>query len=325
MIISKTPLRISLFGGGTDFPEFFEKKKVSILGGTINKYIYISLINQKLITKKNKIKLFYRLKEEVDNVSQIKHKVIKEAFKKFKLKDSIELHISSEIPSYTGLGSSSSFTVGLFNLLQNIKKIKTNKYKLAEDTINFERNILKEFVGYQDQIHAVFGGFNLIEIFKNKIKVKKILNQRNLKNFERNLFLVFTGITRRANNIKKKKIKKIDKNYSNLEKINIISNKAKSLFKQKKINFNKIGLLLDQTWKLKKKLSKNVSNSKIDKIYELAKKNGAIGGKLLGAGSGGFLLFYVKNENLKNFKNSMKPYQVIDFKFTLSGSKVYKI
>jgi len=208
MIISKTPLRISLFGGGTDFPEFFEKKKVSILGGTINKYIYIPLINQKLITKKNKIKLFYRLKEEVDNVSQIKHKVIKEAFKKFKLKDSIELHISSEIPSYTGLGSSSSFTVGLFNLLQNIKKIKTNKYKLAEDTINFERNILKEFVGYQDQIHAVFGGFNLIEIFKNKIKVKKILNQRNLKNFERNLFLVFTGITRRANDIEKKKKKK---------------------------------------------------------------------------------------------------------------------
>ena len=325
MIISKTPLRISLFGGGTDFPEFFKKKKISIIGGTINKFIYISFITQELKMKKNTIKLFYRLKEEVDNVSKIKHNVIKEAFKKYNIKEKIELHISSDLPSQTGLGSSSAFTVGLFNLLQKKKKIKKDKFELAKEAISFERNILRESVGYQDQIHAAFGGFNEIEIFKNKIKVKKILNDKNLRILEKNLFLVFTGLTRRANDIEKKKIKRIKENYINLDKINNISHEAKLLFKEKKIDFDKIGLLLDRMWKIKKKLSKNVSNTRIDKIYTLAKKNGALGGKLLGAGSGGFLLFYVTNQKIKNFNKSMKPYKVIDFKFSSDGSKISKI
>jgi D-glycero-alpha-D-manno-heptose-7-phosphate kinase len=325
MIISKTPLRISLFGGGTDFPEFFNKKKTCIIGGTIDKFIYISLIKQNLKIKNKKIKLFYKLKEEIDSISKIKHNVIKEAFKKYNLKDSIEMHISSELPSYTGLGSSSSFTVGLLNILNKINKIKKNNYELAEDAIKFERNTLKEFVGYQDQIHAVFGGFNEIEIFKNTIKVKKILKQKKLKILEKNLFLVFTGLMRKANDVEKIKIKRIKKNLNHLNQINSISNKAKTILKKEKIDFKKIGFLLDEMWKLKKKLSDTVTNTKIDAVYNYAKKNGAIGGKLLGAGSGGFMLFYVNNKNLKNFAENMKPYQVVKFKFSNFGSKIYKL
>lgn len=324
MILSKTPIRISLFGGGTDFPEYFNKNRASIIGGTINKFIYTSLIKQKLKIKKNKIKLFYRIKEEANDVTKIKHTVIKEALIKYKVKENIEMHISSDLPSHTGLGSSSAFTVGLLNLLQSVKKNKKNKYDLASEAIKFERETLREFVGYQDQIHASFGGFNEIQIFKNKIKVKQLLNKNKLKIFEKNLFLVFTGITRKANNIEKKKIKRIKQNFLYLDKINLISKKAKLIFRKKKINFKKIGELLDQMWQIKKKLSNNVSNPKIDFIYNYAKKNGAVGGKLLGAGSGGFLLFYVENKNKKNFIKSMKSYQLVNFKFTSSGSKIFK-
>jgi len=325
MIISKTPIRISINGGGTDFPEYFNNRDATIIGGTINKFIYVSLIKQNLKLKKKKIKLYYRLKEEVDKISDIKHGVIKAALKKYDLKNNIEMHISSDLPSHTGLGSSSSFTVGLLNLLRNEKNLKINKYELAKEAINFERNILKESVGYQDQIHASFGGFNEINISKNNIKVKKILNNKNVKKFEKNLFLVFTGLTRRAHNIEKKKIERIKKNFLYLDKINLISKQAKSIFTKKKVNFDKIGFLLDEMWKIKKKLSSNVSNPKIDKIYNFAKKNGAVGGKLLGAGSGGFLLFYINDKNKKKFIKAMKSYQLISFKFSSVGSKIFKI
>ena len=151
-----------------------------------------------------------------------------------------------------------------------------------------------------------------------------MLNKNKLKLFEKNLFLVFTGITRKANNIEKKKIKRIKQNFVYLNKINLISKKAKLIFRKKKINFKKIGELLDQMWQIKKKLSNNVSNSKIDFIYNYAKKHGAVGGKLLGAGSGGFLLFYVENKKKKNFIKSMKSYQLVNFKFTSSGSEIFK-
>ena len=325
MIISKTPVRISLFGGGTDFPEYFKSKPATIIGGSIDKFIYISIIKQNSKITKKKIKLFYRLKEEVKKISDIKHNVIKKALELYDLKDNVEIHISSDLPSYSGLGSSSAFSVGLLNLLDHNNQKKKTNYNLAKNTINFERKILKETVGWQDQIHATYGGFNKIIIYKNKFKVKKIINDKKLKKLEKNLYLVFTGITRKAQTIEKKKIKNIKKNKIYLDQINQITKKASKALKEKKIDLKKVGNLLDEMWNLKKKLSNKITNKKIDYIYNIAKKNGAIGGKLLGAGSGGFILFVVSSNKKNFFLKSMKNYDVVNFKFSSFGSQIFKL
>ena len=320
MIISKTPLRISLFGGGTDFPEYFNRNKSIIIGTTINKYIHITF-NKTIRFDRNNIKIFYKNNEFVNNVKKLKHNVVKKILIKEKILNDLDLHIVADLPSYSGLGTSSAFTVGLMNLLKSFRKINLKKKKLARECINFERNILKESVGFQDQIHATYGGFNRIEIYKKNIKVTPIKFDK--KKLEKNLFLVFTGITRKAEDIEKKKIKKIKKNFDHLNKINKISEVAYKLLKKNKVD--DVGVLLGETWKLKKKLVGGLSNDKIDKLYKKGLNAGASGGKLLGAGAGGFILFYVKNKYRKSFLNKMKNNKVIDFEFSDEGSKIINI
>ena len=189
MIISKTPLRISLFGGGTDFPEYFNKKKSTIIGTTINKYIYITF-SRTLRFDNNNIKIFYKNNEFVNNVKKLKHNVVKKILIKERITNDLDLHIVADLPSYSGLGTSSAFTVGLMNLLKSVRKINISEHQLAKECINFERNILGETVGFQDQIHAAYGGFNKIEIYKKNIKVTSL--DFNKKKLEKNLFLVFT-------------------------------------------------------------------------------------------------------------------------------------
>ena len=326
MKISKTPLRVSLFGGGTDFPEYFKSKKTFIVGGTIDKYIYTTINNQIPKISPSKIKLFYRKVEITNSVHNIKHKVVKKLLLKHKIKGNVELHIASDLPSFTGLGSSSAFSVGLQNLLQAHCGLRISKKKLALKAIHLERNELKETVGYQDQIHSAYGGFNIIKFYKKSFTVKNHFQNKNIKKLQDNLVLIFTGITRKADKVEKKKIKRLKLNMPYLEKINSISKKAiKIINSDKKKSLDQIGTLLDESWKLKKKLSKTVSNRKIDKIYDYAIKSGALGGKLLGAGSGGFLLFYVRKNIKKKFKDKMNKYPQVDFKFINSGSKVYDL
>ena len=323
MKISKTPLRISLFGGGTDFPEFFKSEESLIIGGTIDKYVYTTVNKQIINLSKKNIKIFYRKVERVDKVSEIKHKVVQSLLKKFKIKKNIEIHIASDLPSFSGLGSSSAFSVGMYNLLQMFTGKLFSKKNLAAKTINLERNILKETVGFQDQIHCSYGGFNLIKLNKIGFTVKNYFGNKMISKLEKNLFLIFTGITRKAENIEKKKLKRIKLNFDFLKRINLISKKALRVLKSNKFeNLDQIGKLLNETWELKKKLSNSVSNKSIDSIYNHGIKNGALGGKLLGAGSGGFLLFYVNNKNKKRFKKAMKNYSQIEFKFTNNGSQV---
>ena len=320
MIISKTPLRISLFGGGTDFPEYFNKKKSIIIGTTINKYIHITF-NKTIRFDENNIKIFYKNNEFVNNVNKLNHNVVKKILIKEKITNDLDLHIVADLPSYSGLGTSSAFTVGLMNLLKSFRKINLKKNQLARECINFERNILRESVGYQDQIHATYGGFNRIEIDRKNIKVTPIKFKK--KKFEKNLYLVFTGITRKAESIEKKKISKIKTNFSHLNKINEISEIAYELIKKNKID--EVGALLGKTWELKKKLHGDLSNNTIDKLYEKGINAGASGGKLLGAGAGGFILFYVKNKYKKTFLSKMKTNKVVDFKFCNEGSKIIEI
>lgn len=180
MILSKTPIRISLFGGATNFPEYFNKNRASIIGGTINKFIYTSLIKQKLKIKNNKIKLFYRIKEEANDVTKIKHAVIKEALIKYKVKENIEMHISSDLPSHTGLGSSSAFTVGLLNLLQRLKKNKKN-FILMNLRSNFSIILMDLF-----RLTTVIVFLPIIIFFENKyLNLFKYLIEKNLRNFKR--------------------------------------------------------------------------------------------------------------------------------------------
>jgi D-glycero-alpha-D-manno-heptose-7-phosphate kinase len=320
MIISKTPLRISLFGGGTDFPEYFNKKKSTIIGTTINKYIYITF-SRTLRFDNNNIKIFYKNNEFVNNVKKLKHNVVKKILIKERITNDLDLHIVADLPSYSGLGTSSAFTVGLMNLLKSVRKINISEHQLAKECINFERNILGETVGFQDQIHAAYGGFNKIEIYKKNIKVTSL--DFNKKKLEKNLFLVFTGLTRKADDIEKKKIKRIKINFKYLDKINEISEFAYKLLKKNKID--EVGKLLAETWELKKKLIGGLSNKTIDDLYEKGISAGASGGKLLGAGAGGFLLFYVESKYKKLFLSKMKKNKVVDFEFSLEGSKIINI
>lgn len=320
MIVSKTPLRVSLFGGGTDFPEYFNRKKAFVIGGTINKYIYISINKFYSRLFDHKIRLFYKKTEFVKNNNFIKHLVINKIFKKYRIFKDIELHIASDLPSNSGLGSSSAFTCGLLNLVNFLKKKNFTKKKLALLTIEFERKFLKESVGFQDQVFSAFGGFNKINFFKNKFTVKKYKSSKTLKKLEKNLCLVHTGILRRADDIEKKKIKKILINDNYLDKLNQIAERADKIIKHNK-NIDLLGCLLNDAWNIKKKLDKNVSNKKIDLLYYKALKAGALGGKLLGAGGGGFMLFYIPDKNKKIFFSKFKK-EVIFFDFINKGSLI---
>lgn len=324
MIYTKTPLRVSLFGGGTDFPEYFKKKKSVIIGGSIDKYIYIFLNKFYSELYDENIRLIYKYREFVKSVKNIKHKAIREILKKNNLRKDVEIHIISDLPGNTGLGSSSSFSVGMINCINELKKKKISKEKLASYVINFERKILRENVGFQDQIFATYGGFSKIEIQKNgKFSLKPFKDKTYIKKIEKNLFLIFSGITRSASHIEKKKIKKIKKNDKILNQIYSLTKLAEKKILNKD-NPDFIGHLLDRYWNLKKKLDKKVTNEKIDNLYNLCLSNGALGGKLLGAGNGGFMLFYVPSSNHIKFRKKFKN-QIIDFKFNKEGTKVYNI
>ena len=324
ILISKTPLRISLFGGGTDFPEFFSKKKSIIIGGAIDKFIYIILTNYYSNLFKHKLKFFYSKLEFVKSNKDITHPVIKEVFTSEKLSKNIEMHIASDLPSHSGLGSSSSFSVGLLNLINYYKNKRFKPIDLALKAIVLERNRLKECVGFQDQIFASIGDFQKIEISKKKtIKITKYKNKKLIEDIKNNLFIVYSGIKRRAKNIEKKKLSKIKKNFANLKKINDIAILADKKFKTEK-NPDFVGNLLSKTWDYKKRLDNEVSNATINNLYSKCKKYGALGGKLLGAGAGGFILVYVPQKNQKKFLNKMKS-KVVNFKFYKNGSKILSV
>jgi D-glycero-alpha-D-manno-heptose-7-phosphate kinase len=322
MIISKTPFRISFFGGGTDYPEWFNKEGGQVLSTTFDKYCYVT---SRFLPPffEYKYKISYSIIENVKNIFQIKHPVIKAAIKELKLDKGLEIHVNSDLPARSGLGSSSAFTVGVLNSLYSLKNKNISKNLLAIKAIKIERDILKENVGLQDQIATAYGGFNIINFKKNKNftvePIKISIERKNMLN--NHLMLFFTGFARTATIIAKDQIKNIKNNREQLLKMRSMVVEAKNILLSKK-NICEFGDMLNIAWNLKKSLSSQISNDQIDEIYNIALKAGAIGGKLMGAGGGGFMLLFAEPSEQEKVRNSLKKFIHVPFKFETNGSQI---
>jgi D-glycero-alpha-D-manno-heptose-7-phosphate kinase len=323
MIISRTPFRISFFGGGTDYPIWYEKNDGMTLSTTINKYAYITMRELPPFFK-FKHRIQYYLKEEVNSLEEIKHPVVREAAKLLDIKKGMEIVHSADLPARSGLGSSSTFTVGFLQALYAMNNQAVTKRELALKAINLEQNIIGEAVGSQDQTIAAFGGFNLIEFNKSKtFEVQKIMiSDDRLESLQENLLLCFTGFARTAEDIAKSQIESTPYKEKELNIMMEIVKQAKEIIYDNKISLDDFGKLLNEQWFLKKSLTKHISNANIDNIYNTAIKAGAIGGKLLGAGGGGFMIFYAKKENHEKIKHSLKNKLFVPFRFEKTGSQI---
>ena len=323
MIISRTPFRVSLFGGGTDYPIWYEKNGGITISSTINKYAYITVRElPPFFDYKHRIQ--YYKKEEVNSLEEIQHPVVREAAKLLNIKKGIEMVHNADLPARSGLGSSSTFTVGLLHALYAMQNKMISKRELALNAINLEQNIIGEAVGSQDQTIAAFGGFNLIEFNKRRIfQVQEMLiSEERLQSLEENLILCFTGFSRTAEKIAKSQIESTPFKEKELNTMVEITKMAKEIITNNKISLDELGKLLNEQWLIKKSLTKYISNQAIDDIYNTAINAGAIGGKLLGAGGGGFMLFYAKKENHKKIKERLKNKLIVPFKFEKTGSQI---
>ena len=329
MIISRTPFRISFFGGGTDYPEWFEQYGGATISTTIDKYCYINLRTlPPYFNYKYRFRYFER--EEVNKINRIKHPSIKNCLKYLgfnKIKEGLEVVHNADVPALSGLGSSSTFTVGMLHALHGHHNQLIKKEKLMKEAIHVERNLIGENVGCQDQMAAAFGGLNHTQYRKNKnIKVESIfINDYEKNKLEKNAVLLFTGQKRIADIIAKDQVRNIKNNKSlkYLEKINKLTQQAKEeIFLSHKIDYKKFGLALIELWELKKNLSNKISNDYIDSIFSLAMNSGAYGGKLLGAGAGGFILFFFPENKKKIFLKKTKNLLHVPFKLEKLGSKI---
>jgi D-glycero-alpha-D-manno-heptose-7-phosphate kinase len=323
MIITRTPYRISFFGGGTDFPQWYENYGGSVISTAINHYSYIVLKKLPKIFSYN-YRVRYVKREECKFISQIQHPVVRNVLTYKKVNEPLDITHFGDLPARTGIGSSSSFTVGFLNALTCLQGKYIGKRALAAEAIYVEQKLLKESVGSQDQVAAAFGGFNKIDFNLNGSFVCNNINlsYKNLRQFQSWLQFFFTGISRDSNAIEKTKIKNIHNNKEIFSEINNITREAEKIFSKNKKNiFFELGELLDYQWTVKKKLSSKVSTNNIDIIYQKAKKNGAVGGKICGAGNGGFFIFITPPKFHEKVRRSIGlPSVPIDF--DLTGSQL---
>lgn len=323
MIISKTPYRISFFGGGTDFPEWYNYNKGAVISATINKYSYITIKNLHNFHD-YKIRVRYYLREEAKNIKHIQHPVIKKYLKLIKFKDNLEIIHHGDLPARSGIGSSSSFSVGLIHTMNSFLNKKISKRNLTLKTLHLEHKILKESCGSQDQVAAVYGGFNKITFnSSNQFHCKRLpIPKKNLKTLENWIQLFYTNKSRESTDLEKDKIKNLKKNKEFYERSYQLVIQAEKLIKSKNKNFIiEFCNLLNEQWDLKKKLSKKVSNKSLDNLYKIGIQNGALGGKILGAGAGGFMLFLTPPKYQKNLEKIIKL-PSIKIKFETVGSQV---
>lgn len=322
MIISRTPFRISFFGGGTDYPAWYKEHGGAVLATSINKYCYITCRYLPPFFE-HKYRVVYSKSELTKSISEIQHPSAREVLKFMNIKKGVEIHHDGDLPARTGLGSSSSFTVGLLHALYALKGIMPSKMQLAKDTIYIEQEMIKENVGCQDQALAAVGGFNRIEFGgSNHLNVRAItISKERIELLQDHLMLFYSGLSRTASKIAGDQIKNIPRKKKELKAMYQMVDEAISILNGKG-DLIAFGKLLDESWKLKRSLSDKISTSYIDSIYDAALSSGAIGGKLLGAGGGGFVLLFVDPKNQSKVKAKLKSLLYVPFRFESLGSQI---
>jgi len=323
MIISRTPFRISFFGGGTDYPIHYRKYGGAVLATSINKYCYINLRYLPPFFDHKHLVVYSKI-EQTKDVSEIQHPAVRETLKHMKIKKGISIHHDGDLPARAGLGTSSSFTVGMLNALYALKGKIVTKRQLALDAIHVEQNMIKENVGSQDQITTAFGGFNKVEFDSDEeFQVRPVtISWEKTQLLQDHMMLFFTGLSRTASEIAREQIKKAPEKKKELKRMAEMVDEALDILNGNDSDITTFGRLLHENWMIKRKLSSKITTNEIDKIYNDVMKAGALGGKLLGAGGGGFLLFFVEPEKQQIVMKNMKNLLHVPFKFERLGSQI---
>lgn len=320
MVISQTPFRMSFFGGGTDFEDFYREHGGAVISTTFNKYCYVNVRNLPGFFD-FATELSYSQIERVNDINEINHPAIREAMRNLNIRN-IRLTYEADLPARTGLGTSSSFAVGMIHAFHALKGEYITKQELADEAIFLERVCCRETGGLQDQIAVAYGGLNRIDFNREGYSVKPIIiPQEKKKQLNKNLMLFFTGFSRFSFEIQKKFQQDMGKKEESLLAMLEIVDEAEKVLSSKG-NLNEFGRLLDYSWKLKRGLTDSISTDVIDMIYDKAVANGALGGKLLGAGGGGFLLFYVEREYQNAVKDVLKDFLLVPFAFENEGTRI---
>ena len=323
MIISKTPFRISFFGGGTDYPEWYHENGGSVLATTIDKYCYISCRHLPPFFE-HKHRIVYSKIESVKTTEEIQHPVVRAVLSNLSITDGLEIHHDADLPARSGLGSSSSFTVGLINVLNALKGLQISKQDLAKQATYIEQEVLKETVGSQDQVLAAFGGFNRIDFHPDdSFNISPVIINKDLvEQLQSHMLLFFTGLSRFSSDIARDKVSNFTNRFQELTQIKEMVDEGMSILQSPSTPIMDLGKLMHESWKLKRSLSAKVSTPKIDEIYEAGIKAGATGGKILGAGGGGFILFFAEPKNHKKIRERLKSLVHVAFHFDDVGSKI---
>jgi len=323
MIISKTPFRISFFGGGTDYPEWYHENGGSVLATTIDKYCYISCRHLPPFFE-HKHRIVYSKIESVKTTEEIQHPVVRAVLSNLSITDGLEIHHDADLPARSGLGSSSSFTVGLINVLNALKGLQISKQDLAKQATYIEQEVLKETVGSQDQVLAAFGGFNRIDFRPDdSFNISPVIINKDLvEQLQSHMLLFFTGLSRFSSDIARDKVSNFTNRFQELTRIKEMVDEGMSILQSPSTPIMDLGKLIHESWKLKRSLSAKVSTPKIDEIYEAGIKAGATGGKILGAGGGGFILFFAEPKNHKKIRERLKSLVHVTFHFDNVGSKI---
>lgn len=326
MIISRTPVRLSFFGGGTDYREYFLRKNGAVMGTTIDKYTYVS-VNRLSRFFEYTVRVGYSKAELVNSIDQIQHPSVRETLKFKKVDGNLDIHIFADLPARTGLGSSSSFTVGFLNALYALEGKVCPKQTLAQEATHIEQNLIKENVGCQDQMHAAHGGLNIIEFSKSGISLRPVvIDGDKYKHLNRALMVFYTGLTRYSSELAKEQIENTRKRQKDgcLQRIYEMVFEAENIISEErpKEMVQGLGELLNEGWELKKHLSSQITNDVIDGAYQKAIDAGALGGKLAGAGNGGFLFVLAPQEKQPSIRKALKGLLEVTFRFENEGSKI---
>ena len=323
MIISRTPFRVSFFGGGTDYPDWYREHGGAVLATTIDKYCYIS-VRELPPFFEHKFRVVYSLVENVREVAEINHPAVRAVLQRLNTTQGLEIHHDGDLPARAGLGSSSAFTVGLLSAMHALAGRHVTKEALANEAIHVEHSVLKEPVGLQDQISAAYGGFNHM-LFRQDGTYEirpMIIPRERLAALQDHLLLVFTGISRLAPEVAQTVITNLKRKAADLHAMQQMVEEGIAILSSPTADLLDFGRLLGECWKRKRELSDRVSNSTIDDLFEKAMRAGAVGGKLLGAGGGGFLLLFVRPEDRQRLRESLGDLVVVPFAFDTSGCRI---